>query len=144
MARNKEIKLPEDIDSGLKMSLDYAEKGQLISLSQLLNKYSDAEKNKIINQYQIVERVYQSTVKASNKIDNREADGKFWILIISFSALALGFLTSVGAIVFLIFNEKSVPNILISLASTFIGYIGGIVTGILGLKSLTKENKLYK
>lgn len=129
------IRIPNDVDKALKACLDYAEQGVIVPLQKLLEKFNGPDDHaKILAHYKYIQRVQISANNLVNKPDSKESISKYLLLIIAGTTLSLSFLAVIGAICWLSIAGSQIPGTLTTLASVLIGYVGGIATGILGIK----------
>ena len=138
-----DIKIPNDLDKALRFCLDQAESGNVVPLQKLLEKFTSQEdQDKILAHYPYIQRVQINTTCVLSNPAEKEAKTKSFVLSIAAVVLSVSFLGIVAAICWLSITDRPIPSTLNSLAAMLIGYVGGIVTGILGIK--IKEHKGLK
>ena len=115
-------------------AVELAEKGELVpfeTLSAGCDSEEDIEALRL--KYPFLARIARSTVLQEKKqAKEQRVSRDFTIRAISIS-LILAFLSTVISICYLAIIKEAIPDVLITIASALLGYLVGIVTGILGI-----------
>jgi hypothetical protein len=131
------LRLPSDpvsLDELWEDAFERAENGELVSFEALSsNATTEEERDALRLKYSFLMRMARAALKTTGKEMRAQRSYRGFVvrtLSVSLSGALLG---TIGSVCYLSLTNAKVPEVLIAVASALVGYLVGIVTGILGI-----------